>query len=386
MSAVQLPQVAIDRAAERLADHDRTAGDDLDRLVAGISRTPLESSPPTDQSEDGALEPDLDVDDFLALPLPEYRWLVPDLLEVGDRLIVTGYEGKGKSTLLRQIAMQMSSGSHPFTGDDIDPVRVLMVDLENPTAVVRRQLPPLRAVAGDRYEHGMFRIHLRPQGLDLCRLDDQRWLAERISINAPQVLVIGPLYKMQAGDPKDEQTARAVAACIDWLRATYEVAVIIEAHAPYGEGAKARRPIRPYGASLWSRWPEFGVFLDGDSGRLEHWRGQREPRAWPVKLVRSAPWPWMVDSLEEVAPSSWDGPTHCMDAIAAYLAEHPDEEVTKSSLPARLRAAGAAGYRDRTVADSLVQLARDGRISARAGSRNSTLYRHLSIGEGPVGT
>jgi ATPase subunit of ABC transporter with duplicated ATPase domains len=63
----------------------------------------------------------LDLDAFLAEPDPEYDWLIPGLLERGDRVIVTGQEGKGKSTLLRQIGVQVAAGIHPFTLDDIVP-------------------------------------------------------------------------------------------------------------------------------------------------------------------------------------------------------------------------------------------------------------------------
>src|SRR5690606_2357350 len=58
-------------------------------------------------------------------------WVIPGLLERGDRFILTGSEGLGKSVLFRQIAVGAAAGIHPFTQRRIDPNRVLYVDVEN---------------------------------------------------------------------------------------------------------------------------------------------------------------------------------------------------------------------------------------------------------------
>ena len=55
-----------------------------------------------------------------------YDWVVPGLLERGDRFVLTGTEGAGKSTLFRQLAVTIAAGIHPFSGDPIEPMRVLL--------------------------------------------------------------------------------------------------------------------------------------------------------------------------------------------------------------------------------------------------------------------
>lgn len=69
------------------------------------------------------------------LDVPEsadaYDWVVPDLLERRDRLMLTGSEGGGKSTFLRQVAVLSAAGIHPFRFSPIQPIRVLVVDAEN---------------------------------------------------------------------------------------------------------------------------------------------------------------------------------------------------------------------------------------------------------------
>ena len=44
-------------------------------------------------------------------------WVIPGLFERGDRLILTGYEGLGKTTWLRQIGICAAAGLNPVTLD-----------------------------------------------------------------------------------------------------------------------------------------------------------------------------------------------------------------------------------------------------------------------------
>jgi hypothetical protein len=220
-----------------------------------------------------------------------YDWLVEGLLERRDRMIITGREGSGKSTWLRQMSVQFAAGIHPFTLAPIPPLKVLLVDLENGERHVKRKLRMLRLAAGMSYkpEPGLH-VRCRPEGLDLLAGEDVRWLSGLVATLAPDLLVTGPIYKLAGGDPTEEATARAVVKTLDRLRADVGTAILLEAHSPHaGNGAK--RPERPYGASLWLRWPEFGIFL-APEGELRHWRGPRDERDWPSGLTRGGAWPW----------------------------------------------------------------------------------------------
>jgi hypothetical protein len=243
---------------------------------------------------DAAPDAALEIDDFLNEPEPDYDFVVPGLLERGDRTILTGLEGAGKSVLGRQIAVQATAGIHPFTLETISPIRVLLVDCENSRAQVKRELRPLRLRAGSQLARGRLYVAVRPQGIDLYGdAASAAWLEARIRRATPDLMVLGPLYKLAGGDPTSEEVARKVSSVLDDLRVRYGFALRIEAHVPHGHQG-GNRPERPYGASMWLRWPEFGLHLT-QTGTLTHWRGQRDEREWPASLKRGGEWPWTPD-------------------------------------------------------------------------------------------
>ncbi|PTR30627.1 replicative DNA helicase [Rhodococcus sp. OK519] len=256
--------------------------------------------------------------DFLAADTAERQWLVPGLLERMDRTVVTGAEGGGKTTLVTQLAACMAGGVHPFggnvMGDGSHSVRVLVIDCENSADQSRRRYRwVIDRVKSVREQHGFVPvdwneqmcIDTRPAGIDLLSGKDISWLEHSISATAPDLVVLGPLYKLHHRDPSEEMSAREVAWVIDGLRERYGFALLTEAHAGNGTDMQGNRVMRPIGSSLWRRWPEFGFGLrrakeDPGKPRAEivdvvAWRGAREERAWPEKLQMGHTLPWIPD-------------------------------------------------------------------------------------------
>jgi len=254
--------------------------------------------------------------DYVGSRVESYDWLVPGLIERCDRFLWTGAEGMaGKSTLLRQLAMQLSIGLHPWSHARIRPLHVLIIDLENGPGQVARKLGALLDLArnerqisfadtDDGFDAGTLRVRVHPQGLDLLRLEDRRWLTGRLAAQPEpvDVLVTGPIYKMIGGKPTDEEPAGIVAKFLDELRTEFGCSLMIEAHSPHATGEDGQRTLRPYGASLWMRWPEFGFGIrqsrrEDSQGtwELKPWRGARdEGRDWPYFVRRGGYWPWEV--------------------------------------------------------------------------------------------
>lgn len=246
------------------------------------------------------------LDEFLDRPRPPKRWVIPDLLTVGDRVIVTGAEGYGKSVFMRTIAVMVACGLHPFNLRSIPPQRVLLVDCENPEEIMADVLGDLRKVARNRGKSAEDRMTLvrYPQGLDLSSSKDRLELHRVVMMTNPSLLLIGPAYKLYVGgsNSREEDLARQVTSALDGLREEFGFALMLEHHSPHASGDQ-KRTVRPIGSSLWMRWPEFGIGLTPEEGtqiedrqaQLKHWRGARADRPWPKQLVAGGAGnlPWM---------------------------------------------------------------------------------------------
>lgn len=215
----------------------------------------------------------------------------------GDAMIPTH-----NSVLLREIAVCAAFGVHPFTGDTAPVRRVLYVDLENPEPIMTRSF---RQVV--KSQHITTRIPLtlspNPGGLNILRSHDRLRLRDLITEHGPDLMVIGPAYKLWVTDGRrsEEDITRAVLAVLDGLRTEFGFALAIEHHSPHKDSNSTKRSVRPIGSSAWLRWPEFGLGLSPAAGATQdhrradvvHWRGDRETRPWPAQLEQGTVLPWI---------------------------------------------------------------------------------------------
>jgi replicative DNA helicase len=305
--------------SRNLADHARSIAERADRGVLEPAEA-LEYLRQSTLSVQPAQVTDLmDLDQFADLALPDEEWIIPGILARGDRLILTGAEGLGKSMLTRQLAVCAGVGLHPFGGGYFTPRKVLVVDVENPTRIMRDRFYDIRAAVralGITYDRRNIQIVRRPEGMDLAQKDDRDWLADRMHAHRPDLLVIGPAYKLYNGGgfAREEDLARSVTAALDALRERYHCSLILEAHSPLPPSGAHVRDLRPFGSSLWMRWPEFGYGIRAtiDSGgslvpeivTVHPWRGPRDERRWPLHLKRGEvrlelPWNEYVPPKEQ---------------------------------------------------------------------------------------
>lgn len=306
-----------DHYAEQVIEHRRRSdlANALTRarqaLESGASyedaTRPLSSAIDRTDGAEVEVEQLLTLDEFVDQDLPPRQWVIPGLMARGDRLVLTGTEGLGKSMLARQLAVCAAAGVHPFTFRDVDPMRVLIVDCENPLDIMVSKLRGMRDWAKSRGRPTEDRLWIRryPQGLDLAQVPDRLKLHSLIRTIRPDLLYIGPAYKLYIGgaNAREEDLARQVTSVLDGLREEFGFALILEHHSPH-ETAGQKRTVRPIGSSLWRRWPEFGFGLaPADSGNVYgrrvadviHWRGARDERDWPSTVESGGVLPW-IDS------------------------------------------------------------------------------------------
>ena len=232
-----------------------------------------------------------------------YDWVIPGLLERQDRLILTGSEGAGKTTLSRQLCVMSAAGLHPFNRvygkpELIQPVRVLVVDAENTEKQWRRAT---RYYAERAAEHGALDPRQEIQVVAGHRIDVTRGshlgeIHRLIDIHKPDLLYIGPLYKITHGAIQTDDDAAPLLVALDSLRER-GVTLVMEAHASKGD-SNGSRDLRPRGSAALMGWPEFGLGLspvDRDVVEIGRWRGDRDERNWPKALRKGLDWPWEAD-------------------------------------------------------------------------------------------
>lgn len=230
-----------------------------------------------------------------------YDWVIPGLLERKDRLIVTGPEGSGKTTFVRQLAVLAAAGIHPTTFAAIDPVRVLVVDAENTERQWRRAVrwSTRRAREVGVVDPGQAINIVAGNRIDITRGSHLSEIHRLIDRHKPDILFIGPLYKLVPKAINNDDDAAPLIVGLDSLRER-DIALVMEAHAGKSTGASGERDLRPRGSAALLGWPEFGFGLrpdpestgDAHLVSVSRWRGDRDERDWPRLMRRGKSWPW----------------------------------------------------------------------------------------------
>jgi len=237
---------------------------------------------------------------FASSDVAPHNWVIPGLLEHMDRVIVVASEGAGKSTWMRSVATMLGQGIHPLNPMlRIPPKRTLIVDLENPTSLIRRASRRLVSVAeaSGGWTSDQVWLWSRPGGVNIRKAADAALLDRLIGHVRPALLCLGPLYKASlGGSDRGEQVAAETTAALDRIRERHGCAMWLEHHAPMAQNGT--RTLRPIDSGLWSRWPEFGITLERDGEnhpnqfRLGRFRRDREQRCWPDTLAWGPEWPF----------------------------------------------------------------------------------------------
>lgn len=220
----------------------------------------------------------------------EQQWVVPGIFEPGDRLIITGMEGGGKSVFLRQVSIMAAAGVDPFSLAPIDPVKVLVIDTENSErqwSRMAKYVTSLAESAGQRSPKDHV-IVAAGASLDLSKPGDVNQIHKLIDEHQPGIVQIGPLYKLVGREITTDTEAAPLIKTLDSFR---ERGVVLTMEAHSGSAGKSAGSLRPIGSSAFLRWPEFGRGLLPTEENPEFvdfvkWRGDREERSWPSGFRR----------------------------------------------------------------------------------------------------
>lgn len=242
----------------------------------------------------------------------EVPWVLPGLLRRGERCVLTGGEGLGKSTLIYQLVVGALYGVSPVDTDrQVKPQRVMVLDVENwHETAVAGHLRTL-GLTYKRLRHGEVEPEfalLKARVINLIQPDQRRLLLEAVDAFQPNLLVMGSGYKLVDATEDWRVMATTIQRTADEARARTGCAVIIETHAGHGSMGD-RNGWRPDGSSYWLRWPEFGFGLEPIKdthghrrmARVHRWRWDRVmDRAWPAGWCAGGTLPWRPMDEDEM--------------------------------------------------------------------------------------
>jgi hypothetical protein len=288
----------------------KSINDVADHLEAGKGLEALLETTP--EAERERSRTGIDILDLIKRPRGRTEFVIPMTLAKGERLILIGFEGTGKSTLCRQIGAMVAGGMHPWTGQEIEPKKVLYIDGENhPDQVDENwsELVGLMARHDRPIERGQLIVMEEwESSIDLSSAEGGMWLTERVHAYQPDLVIMGPLTNLSGKDLRDDEPVRRMRNAINAARVVCNSAFIMEHHAPHKGPMDKERQVRPYGSSLFLKWPDYGYGLKPTEieGVYEWWknRGPRvRSRMWPGWLREGKPgtdeFPWMTCLIDE---------------------------------------------------------------------------------------
>lgn len=250
------------------------------------------------------------------------REIIPGYFAETNVCLLVGPEGHGKSLLMRQIAVQCAAGINPFTSANMEPLRVLYLDAENPEHQQQEDWQMLDWLArrhrdGVEYDDRLRIVAMwgdqpnivHPVGLD--------WFLGEIDSYRPHLCLMGPLADIVEGDPADRAVASAFKQVLRRARTICGTGFIVEHHSPHRMAGDKKREMRPLGSVVLRQFPDFGYGMEPNEDgtyTLHAWRGERvKRRAWPDQLRKgqgTMEWPWEFgeDVSGSVTVGNFGGP------------------------------------------------------------------------------
>lgn len=292
------------------------------RLLASVRRAEqaLTSSPATTDEVASRLATEIEVveassssglsvigfDDMWSTPDDLRPWVIPSMLRTNERLIITGPEGGGKSVLIAQLCLGAAMGLNTMSlGIDVhEPLRVLMLDVENDRLQTKsnmRKVYPYMQQMTDGLKPQIEWVDVRD--IDLSDPVERQKVIRLAKERQPQLMYMGSLYKLAPEGDRVDAAFGHISRTVDRIRAETGTSVLMEAHTGHGMQNDRNGAMRPYGSSMWLRWPEFGMAMIPHRGKpvqIKHWRGARsDDRTWPGGLRRGDVLPWVPISEDE---------------------------------------------------------------------------------------
>ena len=297
---------AITRAHERITKLGWDAGTIADELRGELEVMPVQADSDGDTWT---------IQELMSLDLEIESFTIPNMLRRNERLVLTGSEGGGKSVFVYQMLTGAAYGIDTFTHEQMQPQRVLFIDVENNEFQARANLDKIVPTLSRMSDVQPEWRSMKRRVVNLLDTKDKTDVIRRVVHYAPDILYMGTAYKLTDVTDETHRSTRAIQSVVDRIRQEIDCSVIVEHHAGHGFN-NDRNNMRPEGSSYWLRWPDFGYGMQplpdekGRLMRLRPWRGDRaDDRVYPVALKGGSVFPWQpvyADEWEAIYSPKYD--------------------------------------------------------------------------------
>jgi hypothetical protein len=164
--------------------------------------------------------------------LPRIRWLVEELLGVGERLVVYGPVGCFKAWLLLSLGISAATGK-PWLGHFAmpKPLRVLYLDMENPEWLIRRRMMRLAEGMGITHENigGRFTLLSYPK-LKFHERDEGGIATLSSEAHGYDLIIVDSLRRVLVGNENNAADVTSFWDRVDELREDDDNRAFVTAH------------------------------------------------------------------------------------------------------------------------------------------------------------
>jgi hypothetical protein len=164
--------------------------------------------------------------ELCALPDPsDSDQLLGPLVVRGQRLVLGGHTGEGKTTMTLAIVHAIVSGEEFLNWHGAGGCRALVIDAEQGTKTIKRRVREAGLADSDAVDY--VRV---PDGLSLDSDAQHVSEVERVLERGYGIVVADPLYKLHAGDSNAEREAVDLMRRFDAWRERYRFALLLPVH------------------------------------------------------------------------------------------------------------------------------------------------------------
>jgi Bifunctional DNA primase/polymerase, N-terminal/AAA domain/Primase C terminal 1 (PriCT-1) len=289
---------------------------DVERIARSIGGKPSEKERQAQEAEPFALEV-LTARALCLLPDPPGSdHLLGPLLVRGQRLILGGHTGEGKTTLALQLVRAAVEGSEALDWQGSGELRALIIDAEQGLKTIKRRLAEAGLADSEHVDY--VRV---PDGLELD--SDERHVAEveRLLTEGGYGLVVAdPLYKLHTGDSNAEREAVDLMRRFDAWRERYRFALLLPVHCRKPQPGTKFSIHDLFGSSAYVRGAEvvLGLQRAGDGCAKLHWLKDRDG-----DLPIGTAWRLLFSREDGFRRDPKDGEPPTAERVAALRAEDP---------------------------------------------------------------